>query len=396
MDSVQDTSSDQWDKLPQYAQQDEDVSNIGIWSFFDSPLKTRSSPPTSNKKRKNVTNAPNVEEMADYMPTTSNSNQIGVDNTWDDFTLNNQSIDTACEASVSPPREPSVEEYASLNEQNQSNNDSLIDNGTLRKQMQELERRLSREKTENIRLNNLLGEYSNASESYMKKSEALSKEYKKTFDKLKLEFRLQKDTIPKHEDWGRVGNCNRSVTNGKKAAKARMGREPTPEFIDGKKTYEVEAVVDKRIVDGDVQYKIKWKGYKRNTWQPEEDLMCDDCINEFERTLAQRQDRSLQPNNSSKAECKQLRSGRAVPFNTNVSMKYKSVSRRLNSSFKAPTVKSACASKSESFAAEQSNDVTSKNIKIERGIAVNVVNRRRSVKREVNACRDFKFTSEKL
>lgn len=61
--------------------------------------------------------------------------------------------------------------------------------------MQELERRLSREKTENIRLNNLLGEYSNASESYMKKSEALSKEYKKTFDKLKLEFRLQKDTV---------------------------------------------------------------------------------------------------------------------------------------------------------------------------------------------------------
>ena len=50
-------------------------------------------------------------------------------------------------------------------------------------------------------------------------------------------------------------------------------------------TYEVEKILDKKMVAGKVQYFIKWKGFEaeeENTWEPIDNLDCKDRIKDFE------------------------------------------------------------------------------------------------------------------
>uniref|UniRef100_A0A915ELR0 Chromo domain-containing protein n=1 Tax=Ditylenchus dipsaci TaxID=166011 RepID=A0A915ELR0_9BILA len=61
----------------------------------------------------------------------------------------------------------------------------------------------------------------------------------------------------------------------------------TPKWdSNGQRLYEVKKITNKRFAGGgQIQYKVKWKGYKNETWEPAENLKCEDLIDSFEESL---------------------------------------------------------------------------------------------------------------
>ncbi len=67
---------------------------------------------------------------------------------------------------------------------------------------------------------------------------------------------------------------------------ARDGDSPIAVGDEEEEEYIVERVVDKRVLGkgGKIEYLLKWKGYSEedNTWEPRENLDCEDLIAAFE------------------------------------------------------------------------------------------------------------------
>ncbi|XP_059618410.1 chromobox protein homolog 1-like isoform X2 [Phlebotomus argentipes] len=53
---------------------------------------------------------------------------------------------------------------------------------------------------------------------------------------------------------------------------------------EGENEYQVESIIDRRVKKGRVEYYIKWEGYSAedNTWEPIDNLDCQELIEEFE------------------------------------------------------------------------------------------------------------------
>ena len=73
-----------------------------------------------------------------------------------------------------------------------------------------------------------------------------------------------------------------------KKGRKRKAREVEDEPEE--EVFSVEKIISKKVVGGKTQYLLKWKGYDTddNTWEPEDNLDCQDLLEEFNKKTKMR------------------------------------------------------------------------------------------------------------
>jgi len=63
--------------------------------------------------------------------------------------------------------------------------------------------------------------------------------------------------------------------------------QPSPRIVQGDIEYEVESIVDEKLVRGKRKLLVKWAGYARPTWEPEDALQDTAALATWEATERQ-------------------------------------------------------------------------------------------------------------
>merc|ERR1719233_2040667 len=98
----------------------------------------------------------------------------------------------------------------------------------------------------------------------------------------------KKTLVGKSEPKKNISTFFTSKSNAKKAVpKSPKAKEQVPEEeSEEDEEYEVESIVDKKVVRGKTKYLVKWKGYDKDedrTWEPKANLAgSEDLIKKFE------------------------------------------------------------------------------------------------------------------
>ena len=76
-----------------------------------------------------------------------------------------------------------------------------------------------------------------------------------------------------------------TIKNTLKKSKHHSSSSSPSESSQEEPEFTVESIVEKRRVNGKLEYLIKWKGYSsdENTWEPKENLNCPELLKEFEK-----------------------------------------------------------------------------------------------------------------
>lgn len=93
---------------------------------------------------------------------------------------------------------------------------------------------------------------------------------------------------------GMNGHAYSSETEGEDCGAAGDGPDEAPkraDSVDGEDVFEVEQILDVKTEEGNVLYKVRWKGYSSDddTWEPEVHLQdCKEVLLEFRNRLAEK------------------------------------------------------------------------------------------------------------
>jgi len=62
---------------------------------------------------------------------------------------------------------------------------------------------------------------------------------------------------------------------------------PLPVIVEGEEEWEVEEVLDSRMIRGQLHYLVKWRGFAAPTWEPEENLVDVQAVDDYHERYPQ-------------------------------------------------------------------------------------------------------------